>query len=134
MRFLQNEQRRMKLSRTKKKNIIKNIQQQFHRFFVFRFSFVLCLVVDVAAAATFIQQNADRYKSMEIVAVVFVLRIRQKIEIQNKLLIIPVPFSIFTRKKKCRQICRHHDNNDAKATITKEEKFIQFEKCALMSQ
>lgn len=46
--------------------------------------------VDVAAAATCRRQNADEYKSMEIVAVAFVRRTRQKIEIQNKLLIISV--------------------------------------------
>lgn len=56
--------------------------------------FYVWLAADVAAAATCTRQNADRYKSMEIVAFAFVRRIRQKIEIQNKLLIISVHSSV----------------------------------------
>lgn len=72
-------------------------------------SFVLCVAVDVAAAATCRQRNADRYKSMEIVVVFFVRRIRQKIEIQNKWGIIRG-----YRKKNDRQKCSAHYNDTLK--------------------
>lgn len=69
--------------------------------------------VDVAAAATCRRQNADEYKSMEIVAVAFDRRTRQKIEIQNKLLIIK------KKKKNGGQKCSDHDN-DTNATTAND--------------